>query len=187
MFFGFDVEIGGLAKATFNRANLLTEHGYDVTLLNIDKEKNCEYITQFFHDNNYLNDSVNLINIYDYYSLKILKTTIKPNQENYLITRKIEKTDKSIVLNHYSTNLSKNLVKSKHYFKKYYSISNYINGNMIKESFYTNDGFKFLEIKNYSFTLYDRLQNIKLEFKNKFEFYDYFLTEILLKCNNKPF
>ena len=35
LFYGFDIEIGGLAKATFNRANLLTEHGYDVTLQEI--------------------------------------------------------------------------------------------------------------------------------------------------------
>ncbi|MDO5861104.1 glycosyltransferase, partial [Methanobrevibacter sp.] len=168
LFFGFDVEIGGLAKATFNRANLLTQHGYNVTLLNIDKRKNSEYITEFFHNNNYLNESVNLINIYDYYSLKNTQDkSINPNQENYLITKKIEKTDKSTVLNHYSTNLSKNLVKSKHYLNNYYCITHYLNGTTIREEFFTNDRFKFLEITHESsYTLYDRLLNIEIRFKD---------------------
>ena len=189
LFFGFDVEIGGLAKATFNRANLLSQHEYNVTLLNIDKRKNSEYITEFFHNNNYLNESVNLINIYDYYSLKNTQDkSINPNKENYLITKKIEKTDKSTVLNHYSTNLSKNLVKSKHYLNNYYCITHYLNGNIIREEFFTNDGFKFLEITHESsYTLYDRLLNIEIRFKDKFGFYDYFMNEILFKCENKPF
>ena len=191
LFFGLDIEIGGLAKATFNRANLLTQHGYDVSLLNIDKTKNCEYIAQNFHDNNYLDKSVNIINIYDYYSLKYtFDKTVKPNMENYLITRKIEKTDKSIILKHYSTNLSKNLVQSKHYLENYYCINYYFKDHLYKECFYTNDGFKFLEINNkgdYSVILNDRQLNIELKFKDKIEFYNYFTTEILLKYDNKPF
>ena len=54
LFYGLDIEIGGLAKATFNRANLLNEHGYKVTLLNLNESINCRYITQYFHENGYL-------------------------------------------------------------------------------------------------------------------------------------
>lgn len=191
LFYGFDVEIGGLAKATFNRANLLTQHGYRVTLLNIDKAKNSEFITKYFQDNNYLDDSVDIINIYDYLSLKnTLDDSIKPTAENTdnLIARKTENSDKSIVLNHYATNLSKNLVKSKHYLNDYYSVNYYLKGETIREHYYTNDGFKFLEIENYnSITLHDRSLDLKIRFKDQFEFYDYFITEILLKCENKPY
>ena len=56
LFYGLDIEIGGLAKATFNRANLLKKHGYDVTLLNLNESINCRYITRYFHENRYLDE-----------------------------------------------------------------------------------------------------------------------------------
>lgn len=191
LFYGFDIEIGGLAKATFNRANLLTEHGYNVTLLNIDNGKNSEYITWNFHENNYLDKSVDIINIFDYLSLKsTLDDNIKPEMENSgnLIVKREENSDKSTVLNYYTTNLSKNLVKSEHYMNNYYSIKHYLKGHAFKEYFYTNDGFKFLEIENYNnITLIDRQLNHEIKFRDKFEFYDYFITEILIACEDKPF
>ncbi|WP_296880798.1 glycosyltransferase [uncultured Methanobrevibacter sp.] len=191
LFYGFDMEIGGLAKATFNRANLLTEHGYNITLLNIDNGKNSEYITQNFHENNYLDESVDIINIFDYLSIKsTLDNNIKPEVENSdnMIVKREEKSDKSTVLNYYATNLSRNLVKSKHYTNNYYSIKHYRNGHPFKEYFFTNDGFKFLEIENYNnITLIDRQLNQEIKFKDQFEFYDYFITEILITCENKPF
>ena len=191
LFYGFDIEIGGLAKATFNRANLLTEHGYNVTLLNIDKEKNTEYITQNVHNNNYLNKSVDIINIFDYLSIKnTWDNNKKPDLENSsnLIVERVENNDQTTTLNYYATNLSKNIVKSEHYLNKYYSIKHYIKGHLSKEYFYTNDGFKFLEIENYNnITLIDRQFNQEIKFKDKFEFYDYFTTEILIGCENKPF
>lgn len=191
LFYGYDIEIGGLAKATFNRANLLTKNGYDVTLLNIDKNKNCEYITKNFHDNGYLNEFIKIINIYEYISCKnTVDKNVIPPQENTsnLIVKKMKKTDNSVILNYYTTNLSKNLVKTEQYLNNYYSIKHYLNGEEIKEYFYTNDGFKFLEIDNEeSVTLIDRSVNQEIKFETPFEFYDYFTTEILMKCESKPF
>lgn len=79
IFFGFDLKIGGLAKAVFNRANELSKRGYKVTLLNIDSFKNdniyddfknFKYIESYFKKENFLNDSVRLINMFDYFSSK---------------------------------------------------------------------------------------------------------------------
>ena len=79
LFFGFDINIGGLARAVFNRANVLSDGGYKVTLLNIDAFKNdniFEFFKNFkFMENNYkklgfLNESVTIINMFNYFSDK---------------------------------------------------------------------------------------------------------------------
>lgn len=178
LFYGFDIEIGGLAKATFNRANLLTEHGYDVTLLNIDKLKNCEYITEHFHKIKYLNESVDIINIYDYISQRYtIDRSISPDIENEDYT--LEK-DQSKTIN------------SKKYFNNYYCIETYNENDLLKrEDFYTNDGFKFLSIsherRHLPTTLTDRKLNLEIEFESVFDFHTYFIQEILLKYDDKPF
>ena len=40
LFVGLDLSIGGLARAVFNRSNILVNNGYNITLLNIDTFKN---------------------------------------------------------------------------------------------------------------------------------------------------
>lgn len=194
MFYGLDIEIGGLAKATFNRANLLSEHGYDITLLNIDNTKNAEFITQKFHENKYLKESIDIINIYDYYSIKnTLGNTSKlsPNIDSNYHCERIKQTDCSTTINYYNTKIDKRLVKSQHHLNNYCCIKYYFEDEVIKENFYTNEGFKFLEITykadDTSVILIDNSLNLELKFKDQFEFYDYFVTEILLKYENKSF
>ena len=172
------MEIGGLAKTTFNRANLLTEHGYDITLLNIDKLKNCEYITEHFHKNKYLNESIDIINIYDYISQRYtLDKSISPD---------IETEDYTLEKDHSKT------IKSKRYFNNYYCIETYDEDNLLnREDLYTNDGFKFLSInherKHLPTTLTDRKLNLNIEFESIFDFHTYVIQEILLKYDNKAF
>ena len=79
LFVGFDMNIGGLARAVFNRANVLSNKGYKITLLKIDTYKNdniFEYFKNFkFMENNYkklgfLNETVNIVNMFNYFSEK---------------------------------------------------------------------------------------------------------------------
>lgn len=176
LFYGFDIEIGGLAKATFNRANLLKEHGYDVTLLNIDKLKNSEYITRFFHENNYLNKSVDIINIYDYIAEKYTTDkTACQNTDNYNLESDKSKT-----------------TDNKHYFNHYYCIKTYDEENALnREDFYTNDDFKFLTIyhdeEHLPTTLTERNPNLEINFESIIEFHTYVIQKILLQYGDKVF
>ena len=90
-----------------------------------------------------------------------------------------EKKDKTRIAEHYDNNGK--LCKRKYEFDDY----------CCKETpestdYYTKDGFKYLTVKN-GYTLIDRDSNFKIEFKDMFEFHNYFITEILLKCEKKPF
>lgn len=80
IFIGCELEIGGLAKAVFNRSNLLSKNGYEnITLLNIDTFRNDDiletfrnfkYIESFYKKVGYLDNSINIINMFDYFSDK---------------------------------------------------------------------------------------------------------------------
>ena len=175
LFYGLDIEIGGLAKATFNRANLLNEHGYKVTLLNLNESINCRYITQYFHENGYLDKSIDIINIVEYYGQKNNINKIqKPPLPN-----STEKKDKTRISEHYGSDGK--LCKREYEFDEYSCEETNESTN-----YYTKDGFKYLTVKD-EYTLIDRESNFKIEFKDMFEFHNYFITEVLLKCENKPF
>ena len=175
LFYGLDIEIGGLAKATFNRANLLNEHGYKVTLLNLNESINCRYITQYFHENGYLDKSIDIINIVEYYGQKNNINKIqKPPLPN-----STEKKDKTRISEHYDSDGK--LCKREYEFDEYSCEETNESTN-----YYTKDGFKYLTVKD-EYTLIDRESNFKIEFKDMFEFHNYFITEVLLKCENKPF
>ena len=175
LFYGLDIEIGGLAKATFNRANLLKKHGYDVTLLNLNESINCRYITRYFHENRYLDESIDIINIVEYYGQK---NNVKEIQKSPL-PNSTEKKDKTRIAEHYDNNGK--LCKRKYEFDDYCCEE-----TPESTDYYTKDGFKYLTVKN-GYTLIDRDSNFKIEFKDMFEFHNYFITEILLKCEKKPF
>ncbi|WP_407376018.1 glycosyltransferase [Methanobrevibacter sp.] len=191
MFFGYDIEIGGLAKATFNRANLLKKHGYDVSILNIDKLKNSKVITDYFHENNYLDKSIDLTNIYDYYSLKnTVNKNSTPKQEVSSNNPNI-KNDESVVYDYYSKDNPEELIEKRHYLKNYYCIRTYFENEIFHEDYFTNDDFKFLsrhyEKENTNVTLKNRKLDLEINFRDVFEFNDYFVSEILLEYENKPF
>lgn len=88
IFIGCELQIGGLAKAVFNRANLLSDNGYEnITLLNIDTFRNDDifedfrnfkFIESFYKEVGYLNESITIINMFDYFSEM---NTINPNEK----------------------------------------------------------------------------------------------------------
>ena len=211
LFYGMDMNIGGLAKAVFNRSNVINDYGYDVRLLNIDEMKNFEYIISHFKNIGHLRNSIEFINIFDYYSKKntINELNNKPTElfkipngfseyKNYTI-EKIENNDKSITINYYdeTTSLNNNndepkkqsndnLIKSEVYMGGYLRIiRNYSHGKLSCEKLFTKDYYNYLTIKyeesNESVTLYDRKMNLNLEFNGLFEFYDYFFNDYLMQ------
>ena len=191
MFFGYDIEIGGLAKATFNRANLLKKHGYDVSLLNIDKLKNSEVITDYFHKNNYLDKGIDLTNNYYYYSIKNTLNKNSNPKKKYSLNNPDVKNDESVVYDYYSKDNPDELIESRHYLKNYYCIRTFFENEIFHEDYFTNDDFKFLsrhyERENPNVTLTDRKLDMEINFKDVFEFNDYFVSEILLEYEDKPF
>lgn len=198
LFYGMDMKIGGLAKAVFNRSNILNNHGYKITLLNIDELKNFKYIIKKFKEMNFLNNDINFINIYEYYSEKNNKYSFKPlkytdplENEKNIIIEKIENNDNSITLNYYDSNYKK-IIKSEKYIDDYLAIKKiHEHGKMILELFYTLDGYNYLTIKHKDdsklISLKNRETHFEINFENIQEFYDYFTTEILLKNQNKSF
>lgn len=177
LFYGMDLNIGGLAKAVFNRDNVISEHGYDVKLLNIDELKNFEYVISYFKDIGFLNKSIDFINIFDYYSEKntfgkLFNKSLFLNKfpmgfsvhEGYLV-EKTETHDKSIILNYFDKNLLESdendlndidsldvpdnmLIKSEVYLGNCLRIiKTYLNGKLSCEKFFTKDYYNYLSIK----------------------------------------
>ncbi|WP_323735636.1 glycosyltransferase [Methanosphaera sp. ISO3-F5] len=75
VFYGLEYEIGGMAKAIFNRANILVNQNLNITLINLEPYVNHN-ILEKFHDYNfieknfrklgYLDENLKLFNIFDY-------------------------------------------------------------------------------------------------------------------------
>ena len=82
IFFGFDYNIGGLAKALFNRSNVLADNGHSVLAINMDtyinygnnilenNYKNINDIEKQFRKLGYISDKVKFINVFEYYREK---------------------------------------------------------------------------------------------------------------------
>ena len=192
LFFGMDINIGGLAKAVFNRANVMDDNGYDITLLNTDDLKNFNHIISYFKDVGYLNESIEFINMFDYYSKKNTLTIFNDNSKymadfsdsfsikNEFLIEKIVDKDKSIILNYYDNRLLKisdvsfindeisaislnSLIKSEVYMDNYLSIiKEYGDGNLVHESFFTKDGFNYISINYEGYKKFITLYDRKL-------------------------
>lgn len=221
LFYGFDMNIGGLAKAVFNRANLLSLNGYDIKLLNVDSIKNFNKIKDNAIENGYLEKDVNFINIFDYYSEKNSLDFNKASlnnmsfldsfdttkiQDSYLIYKNID-VDESFMLDYYDKNCintdsnyekqivdklnSIDKIKSEKYIDNYLVHETFYKDDSSEEHYYTKDGFEYfssVKINNEKiFTLYDRFGNSFIKFRSMNEFYEYFVTELCLDLNEKPF
>ena len=70
-------------------------------------------------------------------------------------------------------------------------IREYANGRLAHETFFTKDNFNYLSIQYVRYdrflTLKDRKLGTEIKFNSVFEFHDYFVTEILIKNNDKAF
>lgn len=195
LFYGLDIEIGGLAKASFTRANILKQNGYKVTLLNLNKSKNFEYIVENFHDIGYLDESIDIINIIEYYANK---NTLNANTQyihkdkNDYFAEKIKTKDNATIINYYNNSKKESLIKSESYFNKYSCIKTYHKETQkTKEKYFTRDGFNYLNVVKKEFEelyeLHDRNTDLKIRFNSMFDFNTCFVEEILLNCENKSF
>lgn len=174
LFHGFDYNVGGLAKAVFNRANLLAEKGFNVSLLNVDpftfnfigeKFKNINLIEQNFRNLNYISDKVNFINIFEYYRKKNTKYENKNSNisdfsadliitEDYVI-QKIYKENGITIYDYFLKSRFDDvqLETIKELYKTPYSdkiknskITTMFKKNIFKSEFYINDAL-YLEVK----------------------------------------
>lgn len=190
IFKDLDNRLHGLIKAAFDKANLFKNAGYSVTLLNIDPIKNTELIMDNFYNLGYLNKSINLFNIYDYYSKKNTFDSDIPkfdfsNLEDSV--KLIHNSDDSITLQYYDDG---HLVKEEIYISGYLSLKKIFTGNVLEKEYYlTCDGYNYLykDYKNNDFILFDRIYGNYITFKNTQDFEDYFVTEMCLNSVEKPF
>ncbi len=193
LFAGLDLETHGLLKAVFDRANLFKRNDLNITLLNDDSLRNYKFIIDTHYNLNNLNPSINIINIYDYYSHKnTLNSNVKLNtiDKINIISDNIEKIindDNSISLKYFEEN---NVVKEELYIDDYLALKKvFENDNLRYEYYYTCDGFNYVYIDylNNDFILFDRKYNNYISFKDMQEFEDYFVTEICVNSDEKPF
>ena len=201
LFWGLEEDIGGLAKTVCNRANLLQSKGYKISLLNNGPLKNFKFIISKYKKLGYLNNSIEVINIFDYYSkkntLNVEKKSIKQYKKNNndYISKKIKNSDESITIEYFDGGdikecSIKNKIVEELYFEDYLALKKiFKEGRLIKEYYYTIDSFNYFYIDhvNNEFILFNREDDYYLTFDNFQEFEDYFFTEICLNTNEKPF
>lgn len=204
LFFGLDVEIGGLAKAVYNRSNLLADNGYKITLLNIDDLKDFNFISNHHKNIGYLDKNIEIINIYDYFSKK--STLDGDNKKNSLPIEEYGKKigdyfvvketniDQSISIKYYEcetleTCFFEMLVKEDLYIDNCLAAEiTYLNKKVVNAKYFTPDGFNYLvmDYRNKDFQLNYREEE-PIIFKNEPEFVNFFVSEICSNKSSKPF
>lgn len=191
-----DMEMGGLGHIVVHRANYLTNQGYDVTILNAGPVKNYKYIKKFYEKKNPAFEKVKFYNYTEYFSLKYSNSSKKPNlksifkdcDENFTVideykVKKQMNNDNSLTLTYFDS--SENVIKTETYIDECLVFSEDDN----YETYYTPDGFKFLELDKVSkhVFLHERSSGLTLEFKHRTVFLNHFLTEVCLLDDIKPF
>ena len=160
LFYGLDVNIGGLAKAVFNRANALSKKGYNVKILNIDYSayhskilgspegfKNFKYIEKQVRELNYLDKDIEMINAFDYYS----SNENIQSSDNDLNNDKFDKT-------YTDSNFSNKLDDNE--FGEKYANNIFINKDFIIEK--TNNKDESITLKYYDKTILENTEDIDL-------------------------
>ena len=191
LFYGLDVNIGGLAKSVFNRANALSEKGYTVKILNIDYSsyyskilgspegfKNFKYIKNQIHDLNYLDKDIEIINAFDYYSsnenIQSNNTECNKNYQELNFSNKIEDIDfgekynNNIFINKKFI-IEKTISKDKSITLKYYDKSIVVNNKNLDLSKHSD---KIIKREKYS----DGLLYVKSIYTHGFVSADYLYT-----------
>ena len=176
-------------KNANNFVNLLNNGGYSVEFINLGSY--FDYLNNHSFNNNFINH-----NIYDYYSKEFNIGTNCKNSFNQskkeLFAKKDEITNDDFLVKYYNvTSLDEcdknNLVMEELYISNCLVMSNkFENGNKIYEKYFTPDGFNYLEITN-EIKLKNRFNNLYITFYNINDFYNYFIEDITLKLEKKPF
>ena len=200
LFWGLHEKIGGLTKAVCDRANLFNKNGYSVRLLNIDSLTNSEFIINKYYRLGFLDDSIEIINIFDYYSKKnTIDSNCPPadlNLENgSCIVKKSSDSESLLTLKYFDCSSEdecspQNLIEEEMYISGYLALKKLFNdGKLVKEYYYTVDDYIYFYIdhENNDILLFDRKEDSYVSFKNIEEFQDYFVSELCLTSKNKPF
>lgn len=238
LFYGFEYDIGGLAKAVFNRVNLLSEKGHNVILLNVDPFTddflgphfvNISFIEENFRNLNYIHPSVKFYNALQYFHDRYSNDLIKKDKElsSLFISEKcvkqlVEYENGIKIYNCYSVNefdeeeylslkislddsLNSDIgdIRDEYGFKKVSKREYYINNSLyleslydennkiFEENLYSTDGFNYLKIfadtNGINYRLYDKESKSQITFSNIEKLWDYFIEQICLGLNEKPF
>ena len=108
LFYGFDYDVGGLAKAVFNRANLLADKGLNITLINTDPHitqfiglnfKNINLIETNYRQMGYINDKIKFFNAFEYYRKKNTANSLNSINTNKIPDVPIYIHDKYVIEN----------------------------------------------------------------------------------------
>lgn len=188
-----EMTMGGLGHTVRHRANLLSEMGYRITILNAGKLKNYDYILNHYRKTNQLEEDIGFYNYIKYFCDKNSTDAFNPTLDDIIpddedstakddcLIKKIKNDDDSVTLEYY---LKGSAVKSELFINKCLAYRD--DGD--KQSYYTPDGFKYYEVNrtDKTYALYERESGLTLTFKDKNQFLNHFLTEICLK-DEKPY
>ena len=141
--------VDDLTKNSLAIASLLDKNGYSVSVLNLGLLENSAEIIGDYLKNNFLNESVNVVTIFNYYSQK--------NNLNFSNNFNIRK--------------------------------NFKNEKLSNKEYLTEDNFIYLRFDCVSgeLLLFNRFNDYHISFKDLKEFQNYFITELCLSSDEKPF
>lgn len=133
------LDVGGLARAVLLRSLLFAKKGYDVSILTIEADKNYDYISEELRKRKDLPESVEIINIYNYYrDQNTKKSFIKKGIQKFKYYSKAVRIQEYgySVIDEYETKKQARYLRSKKYlmFKKWRAGGSlahidYFNGN----------------------------------------------------------
>lgn len=197
--YALEPQIGGLAKSVLNRSKKLSRLGYNITILTVDFGQNYSFIIEKLRNECYLDENVNIINLFDYYKNK----NSLNSSDKIAINEKNNHYDYEVVYNEdnsfdkiYFKNDVK--IKSERYFNNYLAIERFYEDDLcIKERAFTNDGFCYYEmfIKNNRefYSLNNRKDDLSVqisaahEYNKQLHLQTYFFEEICRGYEDKPF
>ncbi|WP_019265772.1 glycosyltransferase [Methanobrevibacter smithii] len=196
--YALEPQIGGLAKAVLTRSKKLSELGYKVTILTVDFGQNYEFVIKKLCESGYLDDKVDIVNLFDYYRNKNEVSSKNDNlidvnlKSNYKL---VHNNDESVDRNYFENGVK---IKTERYFDNYLAIEKYFqNDKCIREKAFTKDGFCFYEmfIKNnrefYCLNNQKDCNSVCIgaahEYNKQLHFQTFFVEEICRNCEEKPF
>ena len=195
LFFGYFLQIGGVAKVAFDRADMFYKDGYSVKILNIDPLQNFSVIEDHYHKCGYLNENLNIINVFDYYCDKNT-LTVEDSKVDFddLISNcdnrveKKENMDNSVTLLYYDDS-GNDIIKEELYISQSLVCSMELKDEeILLEKYYTYDNFNYLVVDNREnkVILRNRFGDDEIYFSEIAELWEYFVTEFCLKSEGKP-
>lgn len=190
----FNLKLDSSMKSFLRYINYIYESKQEIFLINLDSKINFDYIINNFKKKGYLPNNIKFINIYDYYSKKytqknVVFTCPKENNETDKLVKNYVKEDNSSFIEFYDKD---KLLKKECYFDDILQYQIEYDEKSITKRFYTSCGFEYLIMKFYDdgdikIMLNDKYSNFTIFFDSITEFNTYFIEEILMNFEEKPF